>query len=113
MTIMTISTILTVSLIAGKNMIQQAPASKLRQNLGEFLDQIKYKRDSVVIIKDGKPVAAMIDIGLFERISAMERRFTEMTSKIQTAFAGVDEPELDSILDEAVESVRRSKKLSR
>ena len=102
MTIMTISTILTVSLIEGKNMIQQAPAGKLRQNLGEFLDQIKYK-----------PVAAMIDIGLFERISAMERRFTEMTSKIQPAFAGVDEPELDSILDEAVESVRRSKKLSR
>jgi len=88
-------------------MIREAPAVKVRQNLGELLNEVQYKRDSVVILKDGKPVAALVDIGLFERIQAMEARFTELTNKIQAAFAELSDDELDSLIDEAVEYARR------
>jgi prevent-host-death family protein len=45
-------------------MIREAPAMTVRQNLGELLNEIRYRGDSVVITKSGKPVAALIDIEL-------------------------------------------------
>lgn len=89
-------------------MIREAPAVKVRQNLGELLNEVQYKRDSVVILKDGKPVAALIDMDLFERIRAMEARFTELTNRFQAAFAGLSDDEVDSLVDEAVEHARRT-----
>ncbi|MBX3663397.1 MAG: type II toxin-antitoxin system prevent-host-death family antitoxin [Burkholderiales bacterium] len=94
-------------------MIREAPAVKVRQNLGEMLNEVQYKRDSVVILKDGKPVAALVDIGLFERIQAMEARFTELTNKIRAAFAHLSDDELDSLIDEAVEYARRPPRKAR
>lgn len=94
-------------------MIREAPAVKVRQNLGELLNEVQYKRDSVVILKDGKPVAALIDIDLFERIRAMEARFTEITNKIQAAFADLSDDELETLIDEAVEYARRPPRKAR
>lgn len=94
-------------------MIREASAVKVRQNLGELLNEVQYKRDSVVILKDGKPVAALIDIGLFERIRAMEARFTEITNKIQAAFAGMSDAEIEALVDEAVEYARQPENAGR
>jgi hypothetical protein len=94
-------------------MIKEAPAVKLRQNLGEILAGIQYKGDSVVILKDGKPVAAMIDIGLFERIRAMESRFAQLTSKIQKAFSGLSDDEFEGLVDDAVKAARSARKARR
>ncbi len=43
------------------NMISETSAVSFRQNLGEMLNQVQYRHDSVIIKKDGKPVAALID----------------------------------------------------
>lgn len=94
-------------------MIREAPAVKVRQNLGEILNEVQYKRDSVVILRDGKPVAALVDIGLFERIQAMEARFNEIVGKMQAAFADLSDEELDALIDEAVEYARRPPRKAR
>ena len=47
-------------------MITQTSAVNFRQNLGEMLNQVQYRHDSVVISKDGKPVAALVDAGFHE-----------------------------------------------
>ena len=47
----------------------QASAVSFRQNLGEMLNQVQYRHDSVVINADGKPVAALVD-ALCQRIEA-------------------------------------------
>ena len=39
-------------------MITETSAVSFRQNLGEILNQVQYRHDSVVINNDGKPVAA-------------------------------------------------------
>ena len=61
-------------LLGGKFMIRQTNAVAFRQNLGEMLNQVQYRRDSVIINKDGKPVAALVDARLFERIRRMQDR---------------------------------------
>ena len=86
-------------------MITETSAVNFRQNLGEMLNQVQYRRDSVVISKDGKPVAALIDARLFERIRRM--RFDALCKRIEAGFAGV--PEADGLAEiDAAVAVERS-----
>jgi len=39
-------------------MISEATAVSFRQNLGDMLNQMQVRHDSIVIKRDGKPVAA-------------------------------------------------------
>ena len=45
----------------------------------------------MVINKDGKPVAALIDARLFERIRRMQGRFDSLCHRVQAEFSGVPE----------------------
>lgn len=74
-------------------MITQTSAVTFRQNLGEMLNQVQYRHDSVVINKDGKPVAALVDARLFERIRRMQARFDALCQRIEAGFATVPESE--------------------
>jgi prevent-host-death family protein len=74
-------------------MITETSAVSFRQNLGEMLNQVQYRHDSVVINKDGKPVAALIDARLFERIRRMQARFDALCQRIESGFANVPEAE--------------------
>lgn len=88
-------------------MVREAPAVKVRQNLGELLNEVQYKRDSVVIMKDGRRVAALVDIGLFDRIQAMEVRFVDITTRIRKAFSTTADKEFDGLAAAAVRHARR------
>ena len=70
-------------------MITETSAVNFRQNLGEMLSQVQYRHDSVVINKDGKPVAALVDARLFERIRRMQSRFDALCQRIEAGFANV------------------------
>ena len=61
-------------------MISEVSAVKFRQNLGEMLNQVQYRNDSIVISKDGKPVAALVDAELFARIRRMRERFDALSA---------------------------------
>lgn len=74
-------------------MITQTSAVTFRQNLGEMLNQVQYRHDSVVINKDGKPVAALVDARLFERIRRMQGRFDSLCQRIEAGFSSVPEAE--------------------
>ena len=71
------------------DMITEISAVNFRQNLGEMLNQVQYRNDSIVISKDGKPVAALVDADLFARIRRMKERFDALSARIADAYAGV------------------------
>lgn len=83
-------------------MITQTSAVAFRQNLGEMLNQVQYRHDTVLISKDGKPVAALVDARLFERIRRMQGRFDALCQRIEAGFAGVPEEEGLAEIDAAV-----------
>lgn len=89
-------------------MITQTSAVSFRQNLGEMLNQVQYRRDSVLINKDGKPVAALIDARLFERIRRMQGRFDTLCQRIEEGFSSVPEAEGMADIDAALAAERRS-----
>ena len=74
-------------------MITETSAVSFRQNLGEMLNQVQYRHDTVLINKDGKPVAALVDARLFERIRRMQIRFEALCQRIEAGFAEVPEAE--------------------
>jgi len=70
-------------------MVTEVSAVNFRQNLGEMLNQVQYRNDSIVISKDGKPVAALVDAELFARIRRMQDRFNALSGRIAEAYADV------------------------
>ncbi len=88
-------------------MISEVSAVNFRQNLGEMLNQVQYRNDSILISKDGKPVAALVDAELFARIRRMRERFDALSSRIAEAYADVPVDEGMAEIDAAVTRERR------
>ena len=76
-------------------MITQASAVSFRQNLGEMLNQVQYRHDSVVINTDGKPVAALVDA---------------LCQRIEAGYDGVPEDEGMAEIEASVAAERRERK---
>jgi prevent-host-death family protein len=87
-------------------MISEVNAVNFRQNLGEMLNQVQYHNDSIVIHKDGKPVAVLVDAELFSRIRRMREQFDALTGRLTKAYATVPEEEGLAEIDAVVERER-------
>ncbi len=87
-------------------MVTETSAVSFRQNLGEILNQVQYRHDSVVINKDGKPVAALVNARLFERIRSMQARFDALCQRIESGYANVPEFEGLAEINAAVDAER-------
>jgi prevent-host-death family protein len=87
-------------------MISEVNAVNFRQNLGEMLNQVQYHNDSIVIHKDGKPVAVLVDAELFSRIRRMREQFDALTGRLAQAYATVPEEEGLAEIDAVVKRER-------
>ena len=88
-------------------MITETSAVAFRQNLGEMLNLVQYRNDSVLIKKDGKPVAALIDAKLFERIRRMQERFDALCDRLAKTYDGVPEEVAQAEIEQATLLARR------
>ena len=89
-------------------MINEVNAVAFRQNLGEMLNQVQYRHDSILIKKDGKPVAALVDAQLFDRIRRFKERFDTLSQQLADAYVGVPEQEGVDEIDAIVSDIRHS-----
>ena len=87
-------------------MIKEATAMTVRQHLGDLLNEVRYRRERIVITKAGKPVAALVDIETFERLRKSDEEFEHLRAEISEAFAHQPQDEIGVLIDEAVEAVR-------
>ena len=94
-------------------MITETNAVAFRQNLGEMISQVQFRKDSIVITKDGRPVAALIDAKLFERIRRMQERFDALSARMASAYADVPEERGVAEIKAAAAEVRAEFKAER
>ena len=87
-------------------MVTEVNAVNFRHNLGEMLNQVQYRNDSILIHKDGKPVAALVDAELFARIRRMRDRFDVLSARIAAAYADVPVEEGLAEIDSAMSRER-------
>jgi len=91
-------------------MIKEVSAVNFRQNLGEMLNQVQYRNDSIVISKDGKPVAALVDAEMFARIRRMRERFDALSRRIAESYANIPVEEGLAEIDAAVAAERKQRR---
>ncbi|MDR0592111.1 MAG: type II toxin-antitoxin system Phd/YefM family antitoxin [Bifidobacteriaceae bacterium] len=94
--------------MTGAAMIAEMSAVKLRQNLGDALGRVQYRRESVVITKDGRAVAALVDVATFEKIRALGERFDQLTARVADAYADVPEDQGLAQIDALAQAVRHA-----
>ena len=90
-------------------MIRESSAVAARQNLGDLLNQVQYRNDAVLITKDGKPVAALVDVALFERIRRMRDEFIRLTDALGQTYVGADPAVAEAEIAGAVSAARKSR----
>lgn len=90
-------------------MIRKSTAVAARQNFGDLLNQVEYRNDSVLITKDGRPVAALVDVELFERIRRLRDDFMALTDRIGQSYAGVAQQVAEREIAEAVAHARKAR----
>lgn len=88
-------------------MIREATAMTVRQNLGELLNEIQYRQNQVLITKGGKPIAAMVDIALFDKIRLMRDEFDRLTADLAKAYEGESPEAAEGEIAEAVAAARK------
>jgi prevent-host-death family protein len=105
-------TIMIIMVNEGDAMITETNAVNFRQKLGEMLNQVQYRHDSVMINKDGKPVAVLIEARLFERIRRMQGRFDALCQRIEAGFSQLPESTGMAEIEAAVAQERRESSIS-
>jgi prevent-host-death family protein len=90
-------------------MITEVNAVNFRQNLGEMLNQVQYRNDSIVINKDGKPVAVLVDAELFARIRRMHDRFDALSNRLAQGYTGISEEEGLAEIDALIAEERKNR----
>jgi prevent-host-death family protein len=88
-------------------MIKESTAMTLRQNLGELLNEVQYRRSRILITKAGKPVAALVDIETFDRLRKLDEEFDRLRTELAESFAKLPEPEGTKLIDEGVQAARK------
>ena len=95
-------------------MQREATAMTVRQNLGELLNEVQYRHDSILITKAGKPVAAMVDIATYERMRRKESGdFERLWAEMAKGFQDMSEEEVDELVSAEVKAVRSERQARR
>lgn len=95
-------------------MQREATAMTVRQNLGELLNEVQYRHDSIVITKAGKPVAAMVDMETYERMRRKDSgEFERVWAEMAKGFEDLSEVEVDELVDSEVKAVRAERHAKR
>lgn len=87
-------------------MLQEAPAMTVRQTLGELLNEVQYRGHSIIVTKAGKPVAAIIDIDLFNRLRQLDAAFDRLVGQLRAAYERESSEVVAAEVDKARASVR-------
>ena len=91
-------------------MIRETSAMTVRQKFGELLSEVQYRRDRVLITKAGKPVAALIDMALFEKLRKLDEEFERLTGELRKAFAKTPPQKGMALINEAVRAARKKRR---
>jgi prevent-host-death family protein len=92
-------------------LVRKVSIEQLALSLRETVEQVDRQDESVVIERDGKPIAAVVSIREYESMRRSEDRFWELFNKNWDANRDVDSAELDAVIEQAVQEVRRERRL--
>ncbi|MBM4136696.1 MAG: type II toxin-antitoxin system Phd/YefM family antitoxin [Nitrospira sp.] len=88
-------------------MLKTISAIKVRQNLGQVMNEVALKDDEYIIERAGKPLVAIIPIEQYRSMKKERKEFFQMVDEIQKGIKKVAGSLIDTEIEEAVQSYRK------
>jgi prevent-host-death family protein len=89
-------------------MVKTISAIKVRQNLGQVMNEVALKADEFIVERAGKPLVAIIPIAQYQSIKREREEFFRMVEEIQ-AQSRKKGGGIKGDIEEAVQAFRRRK----
>jgi prevent-host-death family protein len=82
--------------------------TEARRNLDEIVDKVRYQGDMVVLVKSGKPAAAIVPYAVLEQWRRTREELFAVVDEVQAQNADLDmsEEELRDFINACVHEVR-------
>lgn len=90
-------------------MLKRISAIKVRQNLGQVMNEVALKENEYIVERAGKPLVAIIPIEKYQRLQGEREEFFRMVEDIQKEARKSDTRAIDSEIEEAVQAYRKGK----
>ncbi len=87
-------------------MIERLDVEKARHTLPEVLDRVQRGGDMVVLTSSGEPAAAMIPVGMYDRMMADREDRFRIIDEIHSKMPVVTEEEAEADIAAAIAAVR-------
>lgn len=88
-------------------MLKKVSAIKVRQNLGQVMNEVALKSDEYIVERAGKPLVAIIPIEKYLSMKKERDEFFRMYEELQGKAVGGEEESIDRDIEEALKKVRR------
>lgn len=88
-------------------MLKKISAMKVRQNLGQVMNEVALRGDDYVVERAGKPLVAIIPIEKYRKLQGYLNEFWEEVESFQQSVRDVDPKELDAAIEEAVLAAKK------
>ena len=90
-------------------MSKRISALKVRQNLGQVMNEVALRGDEYIIERAGKPLVAIIPIEKYRAMQAEVDVFYQSLSEMGASTKDEDSSTMERLIDEAVRAYRKAK----
>ena len=87
-------------------MVRKINALKVRQNLGQLLEEVYYKGDQYVIERAGRPMAAVVPVRQLKEWQGRRARFFRMVDDLRSTARKIKPTVVEREVADAVRAVR-------
>ena len=91
-------------------MMQQVGVTEARGKFGELVDLVRYRGDTFVLVKSGKPAAALVPFAWLERYRKDRAAAFQVVADVRTQNEDISEEELQALINEGIQAVRQQKR---
>ncbi|MGO9016767.1 MAG: type II toxin-antitoxin system Phd/YefM family antitoxin [Syntrophobacteraceae bacterium] len=88
-------------------MLKKISAMKVRQNLGQVMNEVALRGDDYVVERAGKPLVAIIPMEKYRKLQGYLDDFWGEVKSFQQSVRDVDPKELDAAIEEAVLAAKK------
>lgn len=91
-------------------MMQQVGVTEARGKFGELVDLVRYRGDTFVLVKSGKPAAALVPFAWLERYRKDRAAAFQVVADVRAQNEDISEEELQALINEGIQAVRQQKR---
>ncbi len=87
-------------------MEKELTITQIRESLGDVVDEVQYQGNRYIVMRHGKPAAAVVPLHIYENWKSNRARLFDLIAKMQEAAGDGDPEEILALVEEAQAATR-------